>query len=135
MDTTQACICLSVPYQGADSPVPENVNTCFPISSCSTIVGSTMKRFSLFAAVAAWFGRALAVCAVMVALISLDARAQLWNWARGAGGQSTSTAYYVYGYCSTVDNNRNVYVKGYFYSNATFGTTTIYAYGGSANYD
>ena len=94
-----------------------------------------MKRFSLFAAVAAWFGRALAVCAVMLVAMSLDVNAQIWNWARGAGGQSTSTDYYVYGYRSTVDNNGNVYVTGYFYYYATFGTTTIYAYGGGANYD
>ncbi|KXB97540.1 MAG: hypothetical protein AA908_06695 [Chlorobi bacterium NICIL-2] len=94
-----------------------------------------MKRFSLFAAVAAWFGRALAVCAVMLVAMSLDVNAQIWNWARGAGGQSTSTDYYVHGYRSTVDNNGNVYVTGYFYHYATFGTTTIYAYGGSANYD
>ncbi|GIV56828.1 MAG: hypothetical protein KatS3mg040_1596 [Candidatus Kapaibacterium sp.] len=95
-----------------------------------------MNRVVSFAAsTAAWLGRALVVFAVMLATLSLDARAQLWNWARGAGGQSTSTDYYVYGYRSTVDNNGNVYVTGYFYYYATFGTTTIYAYGGSANYD
>lgn len=68
-------------------------------------------------------------------LVIAPAHAQLWNWARGAGGQSTASDYYVYGYRTAVDNNGNVYVTGYFYYYATFGNTTIYAYGGGANYD
>ncbi|MCS7001105.1 MAG: hypothetical protein NZ481_09570, partial [Candidatus Kapabacteria bacterium] len=94
-----------------------------------------MKRFDPFAAGAASVMRLIVICALFFIGTSPEVHAQLWNWARGAGGQSTSTDYYAYGYRVAVDNDGNVYVGGWFYYYITIGTTTYYAYGGGANYD
>ncbi|MDW8075977.1 MAG: hypothetical protein RMK00_09450, partial [Bacteroidota bacterium] len=63
----------------------------------------------------------------------LSMHAQMWNWARGSNPDPNW--YDAYGYRTAVDDAGNVYVAGWYYYTVTIGTTTLYATGGSFNYD
>jgi hypothetical protein len=58
----------------------------------------------------------------------LFAQQNEWVWAKNGGGTSTDV-----GTCVASDNNNNVYVGGYYWVSATFGSTTLSS--GSSNYD
>jgi hypothetical protein len=71
----------------------------------------------------------LSVLALVALLTSSSVSAQTWLWAARQGGACYD--YYVYPYRIATDAQGNVYVTGYFYSYATFGTTIFYSYSGA----